>query len=213
MSPPPRIFVAGASRGIGAAVVEQALSLGWTVHAMARSPMTAFGSHPRLMPVLGDCREPTLLAEGVMGCDAAVNTIGTGPAWSQVTLFSAHTSALLRAMWGANVRRLIAVTGLGAGDSRGHGGFLYDRIVYPLALAQVYADKDRQEVLIRQSGLQWTILRPGMLTNGPATGRVTALTAPGTYRFGRIARADVAATILACIAEGRHVGAAPVLVS
>lgn len=60
---------------------------------------------------------------------------------------------LIEAMSQAGLRRFVCVTGLGAGDSRGHGGFLYDRIIRPLILGQVYRDKDRQEAVVRASGL------------------------------------------------------------
>jgi hypothetical protein len=87
------------------------------------------------------------------------------------------------------VKRLIAVTGLGAGDSRGHGGLLYDAVVFPLLLKRVYDDKDVQEWIIRSSGLDWTIVRPGLLADGPATGQYRVLTAPNDWRFGTISRA------------------------
>ena len=78
------------------------------------------------------------------------------------------------------MKRLITVTGLGAGDSRGHGGLLYDAVVFPLLLKRVYDDKDVQEWIVRSSGLDWTIVRPGLLTNSPATGRYRVLTASRT---------------------------------
>ena len=56
-------------------------------------------------------------------------------------------------MKAAGVKRLITVTGFGAGDSRGHGGFGYDWIVFPLLLKRVYDDKDVQEWIVRLSGL------------------------------------------------------------
>ena len=74
------------------------------------------------------------------------------------------------------MRRLICVTGIGAGDSRGHGGFLYDRVIAPFLLKTIYQDKDRQEALIRASGTDWTMVRPGFLTNGPLTGKYRLLT-------------------------------------
>ena len=85
-------------------------------------------------------------------------------------------------MRGAGVRRLVAVTGLGAGDSRGHGGFLYDAVFFPLVLKRVYDDKDVQEQMIRASDLDWTIVRPGLLASGPATGAARALTDPKDWR-------------------------------
>jgi hypothetical protein len=81
------------------------------------------------------------------------------------------------------VKRLIVVTGLGAGDSRGHGGLIYDAIVFPLLLKRVYDDKDVQEWIVRSSGLDWTIVRPGLLTDRPATGHYRVLTASKDWRF------------------------------
>lgn len=63
-----------------------------------------------------------------------------------------------------NILIVGATRGIGAGDSKGHGGFFYDRIFYPLLLKAVYSDKDRQESLIRASNADWTIVRPGFLT-------------------------------------------------
>lgn len=74
----------------------------------------------------------------------------------------------------------------------GHGGLLYDAIVFPLLLKGVYDDKDVQEWIIRSSGLDWTIMRPGLLTNSPATGRYRVLRASKEWRFGAISRADAA---------------------
>jgi putative NADH-flavin reductase len=111
------------------------------------------------------------------------------------------------------IRRLVAVTGIGAGDTRGKGGFLYDWIVFPLLLGGIYADKNREEKLIRASNLDWTIVRPGFLTNGPPKGVVTALTQRKDYRAGRISRADVASFICDAIEHGEHVGEAPLIIA
>ena len=99
-------------------------------------------------------------------------------------LFSESTRILVDGMKAAGVKRLITVTGLGAGDSRGHGGLLYDAVVFPLLLKRVYDDKDVQEWIVRSSGLDWTIVRPGLLKDSPATGRYRVLTAPKDWRFG-----------------------------
>ena len=63
-----------------------------------------------------------------------------------------------------------------AGDSRGHGGFFYDKIFQPLLLGTIYADKDREEELIKGSAADWLIVRPGFLTNGPRTAVYRAIT-------------------------------------
>ena len=79
------------------------------------------------------------------------------------TLFSKATRVLVDAMQAKGVKRLLVVTGLGAGDSRGHGGLLYDAVLFPLVLKRVYDDKDVAEQIVKASGLDWTIVRPGAL--------------------------------------------------
>jgi putative NADH-flavin reductase len=116
-------------------------------------------------------------------------------------------------MKAACVKRLIAVTGLGAGDSRGHGNLLYDAIAFPLLLKRVYDDKDVQEWIIRSSGLDWTIVRPGLLANGPATGNYRVLTAPKDWRFGVVSRADVADFLVRQIDDRTLIGATPLLIN
>ena len=133
--------------------------------------------------------------------------------FERTTLFSRSTRILVDAMKDAGVKRLIAVTGLGAGDSRGHGGFLYDALAFPLLLKRVYDDKDAQERIIRSSGLDWTIVRPGLLTNSPATGQYRVLTASKDWRFGIISRADVADFIVRQIDDRALIGATPLLIN
>ena len=113
----------------------------------------------------------------------------------------------------AGVKRLIAVTGLGAGDSRGHGGSPYDLVAFPLLLERVYADKGVQECIIRSSGLDWTIVRSGLLTNRPATGQYRVLTTPKDWRSGVISRADVADFLVRQIDDRALISTTPLLVS
>jgi hypothetical protein len=95
-----------------------------------------------------------------------------------------------------HIKRLVCITGIGAGDSRGHGGFTFDRIIRPLLLGTVYADKDRQEALIQKSGLDWVIVRPTELTSGKGRGTYRVLTDLTGYSGGKIARADVATFVV-----------------
>jgi uncharacterized protein YbjT (DUF2867 family) len=100
-----------------------------------------------------------------------------------------------------------------AGDSRGHGGFLYDTLAFPLLLKRIYDDKDVQESIIKSSRLDWTIVRPGLLTNRPATGHYRVLIAPNEWRFGVISRADVADFIVRQIDDLALIGTTPLLIS
>jgi len=152
--------------------------------------------------VVGDAGDADDIERAVAGQDAVVWTVGVGPTRRPVHLFSRSTQFLLAAMAKHRVRRLVCVTGIGAGDSRGHGGYLYDRIVQPLFMKTVYEDKDRQEAMLRGSDLDWTIVRPGALTNGPATGLARALTDLTGVTAGKVSRADVAAFIVEHLQTG-----------
>ena len=91
-----------------------------------------------------------------------------------VHLFSDATNILVPAMEKAGVSRLIAVTGFGTGDSRDAIGLL-QRVPFRLVFGRAYDDKDAQEMRIRRSRLDWTFVRPGVLTGGSATGRYKVL--------------------------------------
>lgn len=122
-------------------------------------------------------------------------------------MLSEGTRNIVTAMKQAGARRLLCITGMGAGDSRGHGGFLYDRVILPLLLGRIYADKNRQETVVRQSGLDWTLIRPAMLKDGPGRGVWREITHwQGAARMAAIDRADVAAFVVAELAAHRHSG-------
>jgi putative NADH-flavin reductase len=205
------LLIIGASRGVGGQLVQQALKAGHTVTAMARHPRNLPREEARLRIVAGDILEAAQVREALRGQEAVCLTIGVGVNLKPVTVFSRGTDNVLAAMAELGVRRLMCVTGIGAGDSRGHGGFLYDRIINPLLLRTIYQDKDRQEALIRASATDWTIVRPGFLTNGPLTGRYRVLTDLRGITAGRISRADVAHFMLTELATNRYLKQTPLL--
>ena len=211
-----KVLVIGASRGIGLETVRAAVHAGHNVRALARAasiPIQAAG----LEKVSGDALVSDTIRNALKDVNVVVQTLGVDISpraiVERTTLFSRSTRILVDAMKAAGVKRLIAVTGLGAGDSRGHGGFLYDALAFPLLLKRVYDDKDVQERIIRSSGLDWTIVRPGLLTNSPATGQYRVLTASNDWRFGMISRADVADFIVRQIDDRALIGATPLLIN
>jgi putative NADH-flavin reductase len=205
------LLVIGASRGVGRQLVQQSLEAGHTVTAMARHPRDLPREEARLRVVAGDILEAAQVREALLGQEAVCLTIGVGITLKPVTVFSRGTQNVLAAMAEHGVRRLLCVTGIGAGDSKGHGGFLYDRIINPLLLGTIYQDKDRQEALIRASATDWTIVRPGFLTNGPKTCRYRVLTDLRSVTAGRISRADVAHFLLTELAANRYLRQTPLL--
>lgn len=200
-----RVLIIGASRGIGLCLFNQALLAGHEVTAMARDPSRLGVLHKQARVLKGDILDMNDLKEVVRGQDGVCITIGIKPTFKAVTVFSAGIRNVVNVMKNSNVQKLICVTGIGAGDSRGHGGFFYDRIFNPLLLKTIYQDKDRQEEIVRASGLEWEILRPGFLTNGPRTGRYRVVTDLSGVTAGKISREDTADFILKEFGEMRHV--------
>jgi putative NADH-flavin reductase len=206
-----KLLIVGASRGIGRQLLEQALRAGHTVTAMARHLEKLPEPRPGLRVMAGDILNASQVHQAVEGQEVVCLTIGIGITWKPVQVFSQGAENLLAAMAEHGVRRLICITGIGAGDSEGHGGFLYDRIFKPLLLKNIYEDKDRQEALIKASDADWTIVRPAFLTNGPLTGKYRVLTDLTGVTADKISRADVAHFMLAELATNCYVRQTPLL--
>ena len=189
------VLIIGASRGIGYETVRLALKDGHSVRAMARSANVIRLHHPKLEKLDGDALDQHTIEGAVAGVDAVIQTLGVSPTpeliFGGTRLFSAATRILVNAMEASAVRRLICVTGFGAGDSRGRGGMLYNAALC-LILRRIYADKDAQEWIVRRSRLDWTIVRPTILTDGRRTGAYRVLVDACDWRSGFISRADVA---------------------
>ena len=208
-----KIAIIGASRGCGLETLKDALARGWSVTAVARNPEQSGLKDARLAWYKGDARNELLLEQAMKGCDAVAVTLAAPIGRERVSLFSDAITTILTVMNRQGVKRLVFLSGIGAGDSRGSGGFIYEKIVYPIVLARNYEDKNRAEALIMKSHKDWTILRPGLLNNRKRKGHVQVLAKPSEYRNGSISRADVGQYICECIRNGINIHEAPVLIS
>jgi putative NADH-flavin reductase len=208
-----RVLIIGASRGIGLEATRQALEAGHTVRAFARSAFEIGISDPKLEKVRGNALRTSDVTAAVTGMNAVIQVLGVGlgDLFRSVHLFSDATRILVAAMHAQGVKRLISVTGFGAGDSRASIDCL-QLLPFRFFFGRAYDDKDVQERLIKSSALDWTIARPGVLTNGSRTGRYKALKEPSQWRNGTIARADVADFLVQEIEDRAYVGKTPVLV-
>jgi putative NADH-flavin reductase len=191
-----KLLIFGSTGSVGRQIVKQALEQGHTVTAFARYPGKLDIEHPNLKLFQGDVLDLTAVEQAIQGQDVVICTLGSGQKLTG-TIRSEGTRHIIQAMEQFGIRRLICQTTLGAGDSWGNLDFYWKYIMFGLILRKVFADHERQEALVRNSNLDWTIVRPGAFIDGPRTGKYRH-SFPGTDRSIalKISRADVADFIL-----------------
>lgn len=209
-----RLLVVGASGATGRHLVDQALQAGHLVTAFVRDPSRLPLTHAALRVVAGDAMRRESLGPVVDGQDAVVCILGAKPEGADaprgqpgVPVCSAGTKHLIEAMTSAGVRRLVVVSSASVGDSRATGRFPAPWVLRTL-LREVMDDKEIQEAAVRGSGLDWTIIRPVKMSNGPRTGRAHAGAALRWGLGSKVSRADVAAVVLGTLSDTRSIGAA-----
>jgi uncharacterized protein YbjT (DUF2867 family) len=206
-----KILVLGATGGTGGHIVRQALARGDDVAALVRSPGKGKGLEGARL-IAGDARDELTLRKALKGRDAVISALGTAASpFREVTLLSTATRALVSAMKAEQIARLVCITGIGAGDSAGHGGFLFDHVIFPLLLRHVYADKNRQEAIVRDSGLDWILVRPSILNDKPGRGAMRALTDLSGFHGGAISRSDVATFVVEQVWSNTWLRRAPLI--
>ena len=209
-----RVLIIGASKGIGLETTRQTLDSGHNVRALARTSTAIAISNPSLEKMRGDALKTEDVEAALVGVDVVIQTLGVGlgDLFRPVHLFSDATRVLIQAMRIQGVKRLICVTGFGAGDSRASINCL-QRLPFQFVLGRAYDDKSLQEQLIKESELDWTIARPGVLTSGPRTGHYQMLSEASQWRNGSISRADVADFLVRQIGDQTYIRKSPVLIN
>ena len=184
-----KLLVFGASGPTGSHLVSQALEQGHEVTALVRNPASLEARKIRVIG--GDAQDPAAVAEAVRGQDAVLSALGRRRTFTSANLMAHSMRAIVPAMERERVRRLILMSSFGVGDSMRDAPLL-PRLFFRTLLRDIFADKLAGEAIVRRSSLEWTIVYPVLLTDGPRT---------GDYRFGerlelsgfpKISRADVA---------------------
>jgi putative NADH-flavin reductase len=192
------ILVIGANGKTGRALVEQSCALGCQVTALVHHAPKQPLHCARIIE--GDARDPQLLDSAVIAQDVIIDTVGTRKPFLKTTLETDIARNLVAAMHRHGARRLIAVSSIGVGDSIANVPLLY-RVLMPLFFRGAIPDKQGMEAQLRQSNLDWTIIRPAGLTDGPMTNIVEIVSPESRRHVRRISRADVAAFILQHLAS------------
>lgn len=200
-----KVAVFGATGGTGRETARAALAQGHHVTVLVRDPARLGLDHPALTVVAGDVLDQRVVDQVVAGQDVVVVSLGNTPN-NPERVVSNGTRLILQAMQQFGVPRLIAVTAIGVGDSRDNVPLAF-KMLMKTVLRKAYEDKEIQEQLVRDSNLDWIIVRPGGLTDDPRTGDYTVGTG-AAVKAGRVTRADVADFILTLLADDRYLGQA-----
>jgi putative NADH-flavin reductase len=197
-----KITLFGATGGTGSQVLDLACAAGHEVTAVVRDPARLTGDGRQLMVVMANVMDPKAIGPLVAGRDAVVTAIGPREGRTPSTVQTDSTGSIVTAMRHNGTRRLIVVSNSGMftnGD--GPVSRLVAKPILRRLLRHAWADMRRMEDLVRDSALDWTIMRPPMLTNGPQTGSYRTA-ADRNVRGGiRLSRADLADDILRCLAD------------
>jgi uncharacterized protein YbjT (DUF2867 family) len=205
------LLVFGATGGTGAEILAQALAAGHRLTAVARTPAKITVSHPNLRVVPGDMGDPASLAAAFdRPYDAVVSALGVYLKHPGTTLTDG-TRNIVMAMKAHGVRRIVVVSSLGASETRGIGPW-WVKAVQRFILKNTLIDKTGQEKTIQSAGLDWTIIRPPRLIDGPACRAYVTWTGREPPKHVKLAwqvsRADVAAEVLRALEDPASIGQA-----
>jgi putative NADH-flavin reductase len=193
-----RLTIFGATGRTGTYLVEQALTAGFDVTAVARDPKRlAAPPHPRLHIVTADVMDPVAMVPIVDGADAVVSALGPNGRGS-TSVSAQSTRSIVEAMEKCGARRLVTITGSIVDDTG--NGLVMRRLIKPFArrtfLREVCADMRSAEDALHASDLDWTIVRPPRLTAKPPAGTYRTALGTNVPRGLTISRADLAASVL-----------------
>ncbi|MEJ2182393.1 MAG: SDR family oxidoreductase [Nitrospirota bacterium] len=201
------IAVFGASGRTGRHLLKQGLERGHAVTAFVRNPARLRIAHDNLSVVQGDVLHPAEVEAAVKGRDAVLSALGLSKG-SPKTICADGTGNIISAMKRHGVKRLVVQSAFGAGETRKRG--LYARLLWIL-IAPRMKDKEAMEAAVRESGLQWVIVRPVRLTDGPETGSYRTGTRLKPGPFPKVSRADVADFMLRQMQSDEFLRQAPTI--
>ena len=203
-----KLTIFAATGGIGRQALEQALAAGHEVTAVVRNP-NGLSGEARIVRVDLAAAAPEALESAIAGADGVLSGLGPRSA-SEAGIASQGTRAIVQAMRATDVRRIVVVSAAPIGTVPSPGrprppkhdpgdGFFMRHLLSPLtkaALRTRYGDLALMEDLLRDSGLDWTVVRPPQLTNKALTGTYRIAYGQNLRRGLRISRADVAHLML-----------------
>ena len=204
-----KIAVFGATGGTGRQVVLQALEQGHQVKALVRDAAKLDIKNNNLAIIQGDVLNQDKVAETLIDTDVVICSLGN-TANNPEMIVSRGTEVILNTMQaGTRPRRLIVVSSIGVGDSKNQVPFVFKMLAKTI-LRQAMQDKETQESLVQASNLDWIIVRPGGLTDNPATGKYRS-GLDKNIMAGQVSRVDVAAFVLEQLTDNTYLRQTPAI--
>lgn len=195
------VLVFGAAGKTGKAVVEQAVAAGHEVTAFVRN--AAEGTAPNVRMAVGDATNRANVDAAMREQEAVIDTIGGKTPYKTTTLESSAASTIIASMQANGVRRLLAMSMLGIGESKENTS-IYVRLLVSTFLRGADKDKIAMEAEVQTSGLDWTIFRPAILTDDAATGSVRVYSSETGEKAHEITRADLAAFMVEQLSSSQY---------
>ena len=205
-----RTIIFGSTGGTGRQIVTQALEQGHHVTAFARSPEKLNIAHENLQVLQGNVLDYPSVEQAIVGQEVVLCALGLPAIMDKSQLRANGTKNIIRAMEKTGVRRLICQSSNGVGDTSKTLPFFTKYIIVPFMLRRVFADHEIQEELIKESQLDWIIVRPTALTDGKKTGVYQqGLTLDNRTATFKISRADVADFMLKQLVDNHYLHNTP----
>ena len=201
-----KLEIFGATGGTGIELVKQSLEQGHAVTAFVRNPARLTIEDENLTCITGDIFDPDSVAQAVAGQDAIICALGAGKELKKTTIRATGTINIIKGMQKHDVKRLMVVTAMGVGESWNNLS-LFNKFFFATLLKSSRDDHEAQEAAVKESKLEWTIIRPSGLTDTPRTG-VYAVGENISAKTSKIARADIADLILKEVGQDQLIGKA-----
>ncbi len=207
-----KILILGSTGGTGQQIVKQALEQNLEVTAIARAPSKLSLSYEKLTVIKGDVLDKDVLIKALEGKDVVLSALGVGKALKSNDLISNVASILIPAMNATNVKRLIFISAFGVGETFIQADFI-QKIIFRLVFKNVYTDKSKADDQIRKSTLEWTLVYPVLLTDGPGTGKYKVGEKLQMKGIPKISRTDVAEFMLRQLTDNTFLKKSPLIMS
>ncbi|WP_321493901.1 SDR family oxidoreductase [uncultured Desulfobacter sp.] len=204
-----KLIIFGATGATGCQVVTQALGQEHHVTAFARNPQKLKIAHENLQVIQGNVLDYSAVEQAVTGQEVVLCTLGLPDIRNKSQLRANGTKNIIRAMKNTGVRRFLCQSSHGVGDTQTTLPFFMKYIMAPFVLRRVFEDHELQEKLVKETQLDWIIVRPTNLTDGDKTAKYQQGTIDNkTARF-KISRADVADFMLKQLVDNLYLHKTP----